>query len=93
MGEKPQGIAMDLFKWFRKKKVVYEFPEYKVDITKPPIWPPLVIIYSSIVGEYETDFSVQRTKAWEKYMEDYRNALSTRKRPRKKKAKPKWDKI
>lgn len=72
---------MNILKWFKKEKPIYSFPEYAdTDPNKLPLYPPNIIMYESLFSYHETEFSKQRTAAWEEYMkkrEERRNEKNT----------------
>lgn len=50
--------------------------EYKVDISKPPIFPPRVQKIEQFFAEVETQESLERTAKWNLYIKEYSKALS-----------------
>lgn len=52
--------------------------EYIVDITKPPIGPPMVTIKQGLFSNKETEESVKRRLLWNDYIVEYRKAFKAR---------------
>ena len=48
---------------------------YIVDITKPPIGPPCRTIRDGFFSPKETKVSIEQTKRWKVYIEEYTIAL------------------
>lgn len=51
--------------------------KYIVDITKPPIGPPMRTIKEGLFGKVETGESVKNTLLWKLYIVEYGQALKS----------------